>query len=140
MGTPPENFEDQPGPINHLGLPCPLEVTLLNRRESTIHDHDPGLLSFHDAGDFLDLALADESRGTNIADRHDPGFDDGEIDRAGKADGFLEPGFRRAQASSRGRPRTTHRAAAQMRLDDERASGFRAFSTTQSVGTRIEAT
>src|SRR5262249_20507206 len=62
-GTPAEDFQDQSGAIEHLRAPGFFEITLLHRRERAIHHHYARVIGFDQAGNLLDLALADESRG-----------------------------------------------------------------------------
>ena len=102
-GAPAENFEDQPGAVEHLGVPGLLEIALLHRRERAIHHHDAGLVAFDQAGDLLDLALADEGRRADVAERHDAGRDHVEIDGAGEPDRLVELGGGRAQRRRRAR-------------------------------------
>ena len=64
-GAAAEDFEDQPGAIEHLGVPGLFQIALLHRRERAIHHHDAGFVAFDQAGDLLDLALADEGRRAN---------------------------------------------------------------------------
>ena len=70
-GASPEDLQDQAGAIDHLCAPGFFEVALLHRREGAIHHHDSGILGFDQAGDLLDLALADEGRGSDVAERYD---------------------------------------------------------------------
>src|SRR4029079_13846466 len=60
-GAPTEDFQDQPGAIDNLGAPGLFEVALLDRRQRAIHHHDSDLVAFDEAGNLLDLALADEA-------------------------------------------------------------------------------
>ena len=58
-GAPAEDFQDQPGAIEHLGVPGLLQIALLHRRQRAIHHHETGLVGLHQARQLLDLALAD---------------------------------------------------------------------------------
>ena len=64
-----EDFEDQAGAVDHLGLEFLLQIALLDRRERAIH-HDEVDLVLSDARRQLGgLALADIGRGTELAQR-----------------------------------------------------------------------
>ena len=90
--APAEDFQDQAGSVDDLGAPVLFEISLLDRAQRAIHHHQADLLGADDAGDFLDLAAADISRGTRRAQRRDQGMDDVEIDGSGKARRLVETG------------------------------------------------
>jgi hypothetical protein len=68
-----ENFQDQPGAVEHLGVPGLFKIALLHGRERAIHHYDPRVVGFDQAGDLLELALADESRRADLAERYNAG-------------------------------------------------------------------
>src|SRR6476469_5751397 len=91
LGAAPEDFEDEPGAIENLGVPGLLEIALLDRRQRTIHHHKLDLVPGDEADDLLDLALAEKGRGPDLTDRRNQRIGDRQVDRARQTDGFLEP-------------------------------------------------
>ena len=63
LGATAEDFEDQPGAVEHLGVPGLLEIALLDRRQRAVHHDDADLERSHQAGSLLDLAFAQKRRG-----------------------------------------------------------------------------
>ena len=107
-----ENFQDQPGAVDDLGVPGLLQIALLDRRKRAVHHHDAGLERSDQARDLLDLALAEERRGAQRAEHDDAGLRDVEIDGACEADRLVELFRRRSVRRHRVRAR---RAAAPAR-------------------------
>jgi len=119
-----EDFQDQAGAVEHLGVPRLLQVALLHRRERAIHHHQGGLMGLHEARQFFHLALADIGRGAQLGQRHQAGGDHFEIDGARKPDRLFEPGVGRPALHGRGR------TLAHIRPDDDGTAG-RALGRTQ---------
>src|ERR1700733_9102629 len=91
LGATAEDFQDQSGAVEHLGVPGLLEIALLDWRECAIHYHKFDVMPGDEAGDLLDLALAEIGRGPDLADRCDQRLRDDEINGACEARGLLEP-------------------------------------------------
>ena len=51
-----EDFEDQRGAVQNLGVQLFFEIALLHRGQRMVEDHDLDLLFLDDPGDLLDLA------------------------------------------------------------------------------------
>ena len=136
MRSAAEDFQDQPGAVEHLGVPRLLQVALLHRRERAIGNHDAGFEAFDEAGDLVDLAGAHVGRGPNLADRHDPGLHDVEIDGAGKPDGLLQARGRGALVLRRACSDLPRRDAPLVGTDDDRAAAARARGA-QAVRIRV---
>ena len=60
--APAEDFQNEPGAVEHLGAPGLFEIALLHRRKRAVHHHDAGFEGFDEAGDLLDLAFAEIGR------------------------------------------------------------------------------
>ena len=93
--APAEDLQDQAGAVEHLGVPGLFEIALLHRRQRAVHHHDAGFEAFDEAGDLLDLALAEIGRRPQRVEHDDAGLHDVEIDGAGEADRLVEPGLGR---------------------------------------------
>ena len=134
LGAAAEDFQDQAGAVEHLGVPGLLQIALLDRRQRAIHHHQFDLVPGDEADDFLDLALAEIGRGPDLADRRDDGFRDGQVDRAREAFGLLEPRLGIADGM-RLRLRVGVAAAhPQIRADDDHPPGLLAPRRPRTVG------
>ncbi len=134
LGAAAEDFEDQPGAVEHLGVPGLLEIALLDRRQRAIHHHQFDVVPGDQAGDLLDLALAEIGRGPDLADRRDQRFGDHEVDGAREAGGLLQPRLRAAH-DMRLRLRFGITAAhSQVGTDDDHPSGRFAPRRPRTVG------
>ena len=91
-----EDFEDQPGAVEHLDVPRRLEIALLHRRQRMIDDHQAGILGAYQPRQLLDLAGAEQGRRPRVRHRHHPARLDVEIDGGGEADRFIEACLRRS--------------------------------------------
>src|SRR4051812_42554662 len=85
-----ENFEDQAGAVDHLGLPAPFEIALLHWAERRIDDNEADLVFVDDAAQRLDIAAAEKRPGRRSNDTDNLGANHIEIDRLGKPDRFRE--------------------------------------------------
>jgi hypothetical protein len=115
-----ENFQDQPGAVEHLRVPGLFEIALLHRGERAIHHDQARLQALDQSGDLLDLAGADEGGRADRGDRNDPGFQNRKIDRAGEPHRFLELGVGGTQGGGGAQALGAPCPAPQLRLDDDR--------------------
>src|SRR5580698_2979093 len=82
FGAAPEDFENESGAIEDLGVPGLLQVALLDRRQRAVHDHEFGLVTRDETCDLLDLTLAEIGRGRDLADRRYQGLRNRQVDGA----------------------------------------------------------
>jgi hypothetical protein len=87
----PENLQDKPGPVDHLGLGRGLQILLLDRRDRGVDDQKLGLGLDDGLGDRLGLALAEQGRRPGAADPEMELLGDVDPDRLGKPRRLLEP-------------------------------------------------
>ena len=98
MGARPraENFEDQAGPVDDLGLPAPFEIALLHRAQRGVDDDEPDLVFADQSAEVFDCAAAEQGARARARDAGDLGAHDIEADRPGEPDRLVEPRFDRA--------------------------------------------
>jgi hypothetical protein len=86
-----EDFEDQPGAVDHLGIQRGFEVALLDRGKRRIDDHQPCLGLPRGGRDRLDLSLSEQGRGAGLAKAESKLVDHLDADRLGEPGRLLEP-------------------------------------------------
>ena len=106
MGARPraENFEDQAGAVDDLGLPAPFEIALLHRAQRAVDDDEPDLVFADQPAQILDGPAAEQAAGARPRDPGDLGAHDVEVDGPRQTDRLLEPGLDRAAWRSRRLP------------------------------------
>ena len=138
LGAAAEDFQDEPGAVEHLGVQLLLEIALLDRRQRAIHHHQLDVEALGQRGDLLDLAFADVSRWPDLADRRDDRIRDDEVDRAREARGFIEPGFRVTHDMSFRLRVGTACAHPQIGTDDKHPPRLRTPCRPRTVGIPVE--
>ena len=97
-GARAEDFEDQAGAVDDLGLPAPFEIALLHRRQRPVDDDEPDLV----LGDQLAAASRHcrcraGCRAPGARRARSRARDDVEIDRPRQPDRLVEPRIDRAR-------------------------------------------
>ncbi len=112
VGALAEDLQDQAGTVDDLGLPEPLEVALLHRRQGGVDHHELGGVDLQRLAELLGLARAEQRGRHLLAQRHGFGTGDLEVDRARETDRLGEPGRGRASTDAAGLVRGEHPSAA----------------------------
>ena len=134
LGAAAEDFQDQPGAVEHLGVPGLLEIALLDRRQRAVHHHQFDVVPGDETDDLLDLALAEIGRRPDLADRRDQGLGDGQIDGARQTGGLVEPRFDNREQHRSVCASRVAAAHAQIGADDDHPPGFGAPRRPRTVG------
>src|SRR3569833_3853178 len=90
LGAAAEDFQDQAGPVEHLGAPGLLEIALLDRPERTIHHHELDVMTCNQTQDLVYLALAKIGGRPNPADWCTHRFGHNQIDRLRQTRGLVQ--------------------------------------------------
>ncbi len=64
--TLPEDFQDQPGSVDHLGFGRLLKIALLNRAQRVVDNHQFGIFHPRKRCDLVDLTTSEQSCGFPI--------------------------------------------------------------------------
>ena len=123
LGAAAEDFQDQSGAVEHLGVPGLLEIALLDRRQRAIHHHEFDIVALDETEDLLDLALAEIGRRSDLADRRNQRIRNRQVDGARQTCGFFQPGLGIAHGLVRLRIGIAA-AHTQIRTDDDHPSGL----------------
>ena len=96
-GALAEDFEDQAGAVDNLGLPASLEIALLHRRHGAVDNDEADRVVLDALAEMFDGAAAEQGCRRGVGDADDFGADDIEMDRARKPDRFFKPRFGRTR-------------------------------------------
>ena len=113
-----EDFEDQPGAVDHLALERFFEIALLDRAQGPIHHQQFNLVLLAFGGDILDLTGSEQRVRLHVAHWQDDAFRNHDTDRQRQALRFFEARFRVEIAG----------LVANVRHHDERAGSARHFA------------
>ena len=122
-GAAAEDFEDETGAIEYLGVQRLLQIALLHGRQRVVDDDHFRLRSFDDLGEFLDLAGAEQGSRSRVVDRYDSGMNEVEVDGRARptASSCLASGERIQSWTLRDVSSSCAKETRQDRHDDNRA-------------------
>ena len=123
-GALAEDFENQPGAVDHLALEFFLEIALLHRTERAIDNYQFGVLEIAGIRDPLNLALAEQRARADGADRDRHCLGDDYSDSHGETTRLFQPKL------------GIGGGAAYLGIDDDRAGPAVNFAA-QVVGTEV---
>src|SRR4051812_36031706 len=95
-GALAEDFEDEAGAVDDLGMPAAFEVALLNRAEGSVDDDQTDCVVGDDFAQLLDIAAAEQCRRYRTVDAHALGAHDLQVDRTRQSDRLVETRLQRA--------------------------------------------
>src|SRR3954465_12944060 len=131
-GALAEDFEDEAGAVDDLGLPAAFEVALLHRGERRIDGDKADIIVGDDAAQHLDIPAAERGRGARRSHPDDLGANHIEVDGPGEPCRLREPCLGRARRRFGGAAGADGFGG---RMNDQRAAGRgggRGFAAAQS--------
>ncbi len=138
LGAAAEDFEDQSGAVENLGVPGLLQIALLDRRQRAIHHYQFDIVAGDQSDDLLDLALAEICRRPDLADRRDQRVRDREVNGARQTHGFLKPRLGIAQDMLIRLRLGIAAAQTQIRADDDHPPSSFTPCRPRTIGTAFD--
>ncbi len=87
----PENFQDQPGAVDHLGFQRGFQIALLNRSQARVEHDELCVLHPRGGGDGVNLPLPDQRGRARVAQPHRQPISHIQPDRHRQPGGFRQP-------------------------------------------------
>ncbi len=88
-----KNLQDQPCAVDNFALELLFQITLLDRRQRTVDDHQFGLFKIAGRSDVFDLAGTEQRVGFHRADGNDHPLCYDNTNGQSEATGFFRPGL-----------------------------------------------